>query len=114
MITIKGVNPRMIANNLTSFSLVHPGELIKEELECREISQRAFALKFDVSYPMLNEILNGKRPVSTDFALLIEAALGVNAGLLVRMQTNYDLQVAQKNKKLRSRLAKIREIAAVL
>ncbi|MDR3180755.1 MAG: HigA family addiction module antidote protein [Prevotellaceae bacterium] len=114
MINIKGVNPRMIANNLTPFEPVHPGELIKEELEYREISQRAFAFKFGISYPMLNEILNGKRSVSIDFALLVEAALGVNAGLLVRMQTSYDLQVAQKDKKLRSRLAKIREIAAVL
>jgi addiction module HigA family antidote len=96
------------------FRPYHPGELIKEELECREISQRAFALKFGISYPMLNEILNSKRPVSTDFALLVEAALGINAGLLVRLQTSYNLQTAQKDKKLRSRLAKVREIAAML
>jgi addiction module HigA family antidote len=96
------------------FRPYHPGELIKEELACREISQRTFALKFGISYPMLDEILNGKRPVSIDFALLIEAALGINAGLLVRMQTSYNLQVAQKDKKLRSRLAEVREMAAVL
>ena len=104
----------MIANNLMPFEPFHPGELIKEELEYREISQRTFALKFDVSYPMLNEILNGKRSVSTDFALLIEAALGLNADLLVKIQTSYNLQMAKKDKKLCSRLAKIRKIAAVL
>jgi len=92
---------------------IHPGELVKDELESRGISQRAFALKFGISYPMLNEILNGKRPVSTDFALLLEAALGVSAGLLVRMQTSYNLQVAGKNKGLMARLREIRKIAAV-
>jgi addiction module HigA family antidote len=96
------------------FYPVHPGELIKDELECRGISQKAFAHKFGVSYPMLNEILNGKRPVSTDFALLLEAALGLSAGLLVRMQTSYNLQVAQKDKKLIDKLNQIRKIAAAL
>jgi len=96
------------------FIPIHPGGLIKDELEYRGISQRSFALKFGVSYPMLNEILNGKRPISTDFALFLEASLGVSAGLLVRMQTSYDLQVAQKDKKLSERLNHIRKIAAIL
>jgi addiction module HigA family antidote len=96
------------------FRPYHPGELIKEELECRHISQRHFAQTFHVSYSMLNEILNGKRPVSTDFALLLEAALDVDADLLVRMQTSYDLQVARQDKTRTNRFRKIRELAAVL
>jgi addiction module HigA family antidote len=46
----------------------HPGELLKEELECRHLSQRTLALKLGISFSMLNEILNGKRTVTTDFA----------------------------------------------
>ncbi|MDR2651212.1 MAG: HigA family addiction module antidote protein [Prevotellaceae bacterium] len=94
------------------FYPVHPGELIKDELESRNISQRTFAYKFGVSNTMLNEILNGKRPVSVDFALLVETSLGISAGLLVRMQTSYNLQMAQKNKKMIEKLKKVREIAA--
>jgi addiction module HigA family antidote len=96
------------------FYPVHPGELVKDELECRGISQRAFALKFGVAYPMLNEILNGKRPISTDFALFLEAALGVSSGLLVRMQTSYNMQMAQQDNKLMEKLNHVRKIAAVL
>ena len=96
------------------FRPYHPGELLKEELECRHISQKAFAKQLGVPYTAFNEVLNGKRPVSSELALLVEAALGVNAGLLVRMQTNYNLQVASQDKTFAKRLAKIRQMAAML
>lgn len=102
------------ANNLQSFRPYHPGELVKEELQCRNIKQKDFAEKFGLSYTALNEILNTKRPITTEFALLLEAALGINADLLVKMQTDYNLQLARKNESLIERLNMIRKIAAVL
>ena len=96
------------------FRPYHPGELLKEELECRHISQKAFAKQLGVPYTAFNEVLNGKRPVSSELALLVEAALGVNAGLLLRMHTNYNLQVASQDKTFAKRLAKIRQMAAML
>ena len=96
-------------NNLQSFRPYHPGELIKEELECRGIRQKDFAKRFGLSY----SALNAKRPITTEFALFLEAALGVNADLLVRMQTDYNIQVARKNNSLREKLNNIKKIAAV-
>ena len=84
------------ANELQSFRPYHPGELLKEELECREIKQKEFAKKIGLSYTMFNEVLNAKRPVSIELALLMEAALGINADLLVKMQTDYNMQTARK------------------
>ena len=101
------------ANNLQSFRPFHPGELVKEELECRGIKQKNFAKKFGLSYSALNEILNAKRPISTEFALFLEAALDINADLLVRMQTDYDLQMARKNDTLLEKLNRIKNIAAI-
>lgn len=101
------------ANNLQSFRPYHPGELIKEELEYRNIKQKDFAKKFELSYTALNEILNAKRPVTTEFALLLEAALGINADLLVKMQTEYNLETARKNATIIERINKIKKIAAV-
>lgn len=101
------------ANNLQSFRPYHPGELIKYELQFRNIKQKDFAKKFGLSYTALNEILNAKRPVTTEFALLLEAALGVNADILVKMQTDYNLQVARKNDSLLEKLNRIRKISAV-
>ena len=101
------------ANNLQSFRPFHPGELVKEELECRGIKQKDFAKMFGLSYSALNEILNAKRPISTEFALFLEAALDINADLLVRMQTDYDLQMARKNDTLLEKLNRIKNIAAI-
>jgi addiction module HigA family antidote len=113
MVTIKGVDPRMIANNLMPYRPIHPGEILKEEIEYRGISQRKLAAQMGVAYSMLNEILNCKRPVTTEYALLFEAALGIEADLFTRMQTRYNMQVARKNKTLSQRLAAIRKMAAV-
>jgi len=105
---------RMIANNLQSFRPVHPGELLKDELEYRKLSQRAVAKQLGLPYTAFNEILNCKRPVTTDFALYMEAALGIPAYILVGMQTDFNLQVAQTDNKLSMRLAEIRKIASML
>ena len=59
MITLQGIDPKMIANNLTPSNPIHPGELIKDEIEYRGISQRKLALQMGVSPTLLNEILNG-------------------------------------------------------
>ena len=103
---------RVTANELQPFRPVHPGELLKDELEYRGLSQKEVAKQLGLPYTAFNEILNGKRPVTTDFAMCMEAALGVSSGLLLRMQTDYNLQVAQTDSKLKKRLAEIRKIAA--
>ena len=73
----------------------HPGAILKEELEAREISQKKFSELLSIPYTRLNEILNGKRPVTTEFALMVEAALGINPELLINMQTRYNMSVAR-------------------
>ena len=97
-----------------SYIAIHPGEMLKDELQFRKISQKKFAEVVGVSCSMLNEILNCKRPITTDFALLIEAALGIKAYIYVNMQTDYDLQIAAKDKKVIDRLEKIRNMCASL
>ena len=114
MITIKGVDNRMIANNLMPFRPVHPGGLLKEELEYRNLSQREVAKQLALPYTAFNEILNEKRSVTPDFALLMEAALGIPAYILAGMQTDYNLQIAKQDSKLMKRLNEIRKFAATV
>lgn len=114
MITLKGVDPKMIANNLTSSELIHPGEMIKDEIEYRGLSQRRLAAQMGISPTLLNEILNGKRSVSTEYALLFEAALGIDAEIWIRLQADYDMQKAKSNKSFLERLANVRKLAAAL
>ncbi|MBQ4355902.1 MAG: HigA family addiction module antidote protein [Bacteroidales bacterium] len=91
-----------------SYIAIHPGEVLKEELESRGISQKDFAKAISVSYTMLNEILNGKRSITTDFAILVEAALGTPAELWLNMQARYNLQVAKNKETVKMRFAAIR------
>ena len=112
MIMLKGVDPRMIANNLEPSEPIHPGELLKEEIESRGLSQKKLAERMGMSYTVLNEILNCKRAVTTEYALLFEAALGIEAGMWIRIQADYNMQVAKQNKSFSERLTKIRIVAA--
>ena len=43
MVTVKGIDPKMIANNLEPYEPTHPGELLKDEIECRGLSQKQLA-----------------------------------------------------------------------
>ena len=114
MITLQGIAPDMIANNLTPFEPTHPGELIKDELEANCLTQAKLAEIIGVKPSLLNEIIRGKRGVNTEMALLIEAALNIPADLLLNMQSDYNMQVAKSDASLIKRLSSIRNNAAML
>jgi len=97
-----------------SFYPVHPGEVIKDEMEARNISQREFARQVDISYTVLNELLNGKRSLSPTNALMFEAALDIPADALMNIQTKYNMQTARQDRKLLTWLSKIPHVAAML
>ena len=94
-----------------SYIAIHPGEILKEELESRGIYQKDFAKAISVSYTMLNEILNGKRSITADFALLVEAALGTPAEHWLNMQARYNLQTAKSKETVSSRFQSIRKLS---
>lgn len=102
------------ANNMMSSMLIHPGEMLKDEIEARHIMQKDLAKRMGVSYTVFNEILNGKRPITTEYALLLEAALGIDAGIWLRLQADYNMQKAKSDKTFIARLEHIRKCAAVL
>lgn len=93
---------------------IHPGELIKEELDYRNVRQNKLAEQMGISYKVLNDILNCRRPLTTSTAMLFEAALGVNARLLMRMQLDYNMQTTLQDKSFLKRLSEVRKIAALL
>ena len=97
------------ANNLIPFSPTHPGEVLKDEIEFLNISQRKLALQMGVSYTVLNEILNSKRAVNAEFALRVEAALGIDAKMLITLQSKYNLLVARNDKSFMQKLIDIRK-----
>jgi addiction module HigA family antidote len=93
---------------------IHPGEILKDEIEYRGLSQRKLAAQMGITYSVLNEVLNAKRPVTTEYAMLFEAALDVDAEPLIKMQADYNLQTIKKDQTFAERLAGIRKAAAML
>ena len=104
----------MIANNLTPAYPTHPGGVLKDEIEYRKISQRKLAENMGISYKILNDILNCRRPVTTQTAMLFEAALNVPADSLMRLQLKYNMQQAAADPSFMERLKQVRKYAAML
>ena len=94
--------------------LIHPGELLKEEIESRKLPQTRLAAQTGISYKILNDILNCRRPLTTATAMLFEAALGISAGLLMRMQLDYNMRQAASDKSFMERLNQVSKYAALL
>ena len=108
MIHVEGKDDRMVANNLEPHYLTHPGEVIKDELEFRGISQRRLAKLIGVPASQLNE-----RPLSAELALLIGQALDIEAAPLLALQMKYNLLSAKRDKSFLERLKEIPRIAAI-
>lgn len=92
----------------------HPGEVLKDEIEARGISQRQLADSMGLTHSVVNEILNGRRSLTAKTALMFEAALDVPADALMYLQTKYNMQITRNDKSLKDILMGIRKVAAVL
>lgn len=96
-------NNKVIGRNgkeIFTVVLYHPGELLGEELAARGISQKEFAELVDMRAPHLNELIKGKRHISALLALKIEQQLGIDADIWMRLQVDYDLEIARKHLKV--------------
>lgn len=96
------------------YTPTHPGEVLKDEIEYRKISQRKLAEQMGISYKMLNDLLNGRRTLTISTAMMFEAALDIPADSLMRLQLKYNMQQANNDQTLMERLNKIRKYAALL
>ena len=70
---------------------VHPGEVLKDELEELEISQTALAQHIGVLPKTINEICRGKRGISASMAMILSRALGASPQFWLNLQNNWDL-----------------------
>ncbi|MDX2289794.1 MAG: HigA family addiction module antitoxin [Hyphomicrobiaceae bacterium] len=72
-------------------SPVHPGRLIKNELDELGIPVAAAAEALGITRHYLHNVINGKSGVSPDMAVRLELGLGSTADTWLRMQAAYDL-----------------------
>ena len=76
---------------------VHPGEVLLEDF-MKPHGLTSYRVAKDIGVPPLriNQIVKGERGISADTALRLARYFGTSAGVWVRMQARYELEVAQR------------------
>ena len=92
---------------------IHPGEILKDELEELELSANAFAKELAVPTNRITSILNGKRSITADTALRLSRFFGTTPEFWLNLQASYDLKIAmlQKGKTIKEEVHPYREVA---
>jgi addiction module HigA family antidote len=88
---------------------IHPGEILRDELDELGLSANAFAKALAVPANRITAILQGRRGISADTALRLARYFGTSPELWLNLQRSYDLKLArQKNGEEIERLVKPR------
>ena len=78
------------ANEITPTNIFHPGIVLGEEIEYRNLTKKEAAESMGISPTVLSEILSGKRNITTATAIKIEQAFSINALFFLNMQVRYE------------------------
>jgi HTH-type transcriptional regulator/antitoxin HigA len=74
---------------------VPPGEYLEEEIEARGISQKELARRMGRPVNTINEIINGKKAITAETALQLEAVMPeIPARFWLNLETDYQLTKA--------------------
>ncbi|HUX08753.1 MAG TPA: HigA family addiction module antitoxin [Acidobacteriota bacterium] len=74
---------------------VHPGEILKDELEARGISQKEFAERVGASEKHISEIINAKAPISPEMSVKLETAMQTSAHIWMNLQCMFQAHEAR-------------------
>jgi len=75
---------------------IHPGEVLLEDfMKPLGLSQYRVAKDIGVTPIRISQIVNGKRSITVDTAMRLARYLGTSAGVWLRLQVRYDLEVAE-------------------
>lgn len=76
--------------------IIPPGETIKELLESRNITQLDLSLKTGINKKTINEIINGKAPISISTAQKLEYVFNIPASFWNNLERNYQETLERK------------------
>ncbi len=77
--------------------IVHPGRVLRREIEARGLSANALALALRTPSGRITDILNGKRGVSPETAMRPGRYFGNSAQFWLNLQMAYELAVAERD-----------------
>ena len=74
---------------------VHPGEILRDELDALGLSANALSKALGVPVNRVTAILNGQRGVSADTALRLARYFGTTPQLWLNLQKTWELRQAE-------------------
>lgn len=75
---------------------VHPGEILRDELEELDMSLTEFARQIQVPANRVSQILAGKRAVTGDTALRLGHWFGMDPQFWLNLQAQFELAMAER------------------
>ena len=83
----------MNANN--GMRPVHPGKVLREELEALRVSANALSKALDVPMKRVTMILDGQRGVTADMVLRLARYFGTTPQIWLNLQKTWELRCAE-------------------
>jgi addiction module HigA family antidote len=77
--------------NEIHYTPVHPGEVLKDEIDEMGLTQSALAKHIGVLPKTINEICRGKRGISAEMAMKLSKALGGSPQFWLNLQNNWEI-----------------------
>jgi addiction module HigA family antidote len=75
---------------------IHPGELLKDELQEISVSLNELARALRVPMNRVSAIVNGKRSITVDTAVRLARYFGTSPQYWLNLQNAYDLEIADR------------------
>ena len=82
-------------NAINGMRPVHPGEILRDELEALSLSANALARELDVPVNRITAILHGQRGVTANTALRLARYFGTTPQVWLNLQKTYELRRAE-------------------
>lgn len=76
-------------------SAKHPGDILKNELRVKGMSQSELARRLGVTRSHVSDIIRGRRGICARLALKLELVLGPSAFYWMKAQAVWDLELAR-------------------
>ena len=78
--------------------IVHPGRLLKRELEARGLSANRLALDLGVPSGRITDILNARRSITADTAVRLGRYFGNGPRFWLDLQGQYEIAVVERDR----------------
>ena len=88
------------------YNPAHPGEIVQEYMEGLGLTVSALAAHLKITRANLSRMIHGKTGISAEMAVRLSEAFGTTPEVWIRLQANYDLAKALRNRRVKiARLA---------